>query len=206
MRHLRRRVCLHTQRQPGHRDARHREYDCGQLAAQQRVAEAERHADYRRIQTAHLAQLRLPARRKLGRPDGSQLPPHRPDAVPRFPEPAPATESGGRRRHGTQRRDHQERKSERTRRHLLQSGRRTLRNESVAGGHRDKQAQLHPFPRCCRPLAGGRTAAAPRLHCQQGKHGVHTAAHGRQPVTSALHPLFLQHQPHQDTVVAYYRT
>ena len=48
------------------------------------------------------------------------------------------------------------REPERTCRHLLQSRCRTLWHESVAGRHRNKQAQLHPLSGCGRSLASGR--------------------------------------------------
>ena len=102
--------------------------------------------------------------------------------------------------------DHQKRKPERTCRHLLQSRRRTLWHESVAGRHRNKQAQLHPFSGSCRPLAGGRDTPPSAPGDQQSKHGIHTAPHGREPLTSTVHPFILQHQPDQDTVAAHHRT
>jgi len=40
---------------------------------------------------------------------------------------------------------------------------------------------------------------------QQGKHGIHTAPHGREPLASTVHSFVLQHQPDQDTVTAHHR-
>lgn len=40
---------------------------------------------------------------------------------------------------------------------------------------------------------------------QQGKHGIHTAPHGREPLASTVHSFVLQHQPDQNTVTAHHR-
>ena len=61
-----------------------------------------------RISTASFA-----CRRRLGRHYGSELPPHRPDAMPRVPRTASPHQSGGRRRHRPQCGDHQKREPER---------------------------------------------------------------------------------------------
>ena len=111
LRQLRRCVCRCQERQPDHRYAGNRKYDCRQLAAQQRTAPPKRCTDCGRIQVAHLSQLRLPARRRLGRHYGSELPPHRPDAMPRVPRTASPHQSGGRRRHRPQCGDHQKKEN-----------------------------------------------------------------------------------------------
>ena len=38
-----------------------------------------------------------------------------------------------------------------------------------------------------------------------GKHGIHTAPHGREPLASTVHSFVLQHQPDQNTVTAHHR-
>ena len=91
-------------------------------------------------------------------------------------------------------------------RHLLQSRRRTLWHESVAGRHRNKQAQLHPLSGCGRSLASGRAEPPPQQRGQQGKHGIHTSAYGRKPLAGIVHSVFLPHQPDKDTITSHHRT
>ena len=82
-------------------------------------------------------------------------------------------------------RDHQKREPERACRHLLQSRRRTLWHESVAGRHRNKQAQLHPLSGCGRSLASGRAEPPPQQRGQQGKH-VFTLPHTEGSLSQVL--------------------
>ena len=82
---------------------------------------------------------------------------------------------------------------------------RTLRHEGVAGRHRNKQAQLHSFSGSCRSLASRRNTPPSTPGNQQGKHGIHTAPHGREPLASTVHSFVLQHQPDQNTVTAHHR-
>ena len=65
--------------------------------------------------------------------------------------------------------------------------------------------QLHPFPRGSRSLASGRTSPLSVIRYKQSEYGIHLTPHGRQPVSSALHPVFLQHQSDQDTVTSHHR-
>ena len=85
--------------------------------------------------------------------DGSHLPPHRLEAMSRIPATTSADKGSRRRRHGTKCRNHPDREPERSCRHLFAGCRRTLWDESVAGRHRDKQTQLHPFPGSGRSVA-----------------------------------------------------
>ena len=135
LRHVRRGVRRHPPGQPHHRHAGHREHHRRKPAAQLRTLATERHADSGRIQTAHQPQLRLPARRRLGRHHRGQLPPHRPDAVPRIPRQTPANQGRRRRGHRPQRRAYPPRPTARARRHLLQGRRRAVRHEGAAGRH-----------------------------------------------------------------------
>ena len=70
---------------------------------------------------------------------------------------------------------------------------------------RENQAQLHPFSGSCRSLASRRNTPPSTPGNQQGKHGIHTAPHGREPLASTVHSFVLQHQPDQNTVTAHHR-
>ena len=79
-------------------------------------------------------------------------------------------------------------------------------HESVAGRHRNKQAQLHPLSGCGRSLASGRAEPPPQQRGQQGKHGIHTSAYGRKPLAGIVHSVFLPYQPDKDTITSHHRT
>ena len=119
----------------------------------------------------------------------------------------PQHQSGGRRRHRPQCGNHQEREPERTCRHLLQSRCRTLRHESVAGRHRNKQAQLHPFSGML-PIPGKWTNCAAIRNKEANKASmVFTLPHTEGSLSQVLSILsFYSINLTKDTITAHHRT